>query len=368
MARVKATLLRRRFAALTRAIRSRSWLLSERRRRARRTPCAGSAATFLGWMFYADCNHVVILHGRMTTSWQLGGSGRSTHAQWFSLLLCRRNEHGRPPVHTEAARAAETIRGVPPVESTTRLGDWYGNIVRIGARQHLLFISERSRLPVIVPLREAKRLSTVFPEAVCDRLAVAGVTTANIAKERAQMSEMVFGRTRNRRLLGTLNDFAFMAQIGERATDRTRVARGADAVPLRDPDPSVGRRKPDRPDASCVCILISIRLPILGCIAPVVDCPEAPRARQDFPPPLRGLDPPARSLRSGNYRERRSNPQTFYRANRSNDGARTSANSKSDRCATMSPGDGRAGSSARPHPNPDVENVEAHSRWQRVPP
>jgi len=59
---------------------------------------------------------------------------------------------------------------VPAVESTTRLGDWYGNILRIGVRQHLLFISERSRLPVIVPLREAKRLSTVFPEAVCDRL------------------------------------------------------------------------------------------------------------------------------------------------------------------------------------------------------
>lgn len=75
---------------------------------------------------------------------------------------------------------------VPAVESTTRLGDWYGSILRIGAQQHLLFISERSRLSVIVPLREAKRLSTVFPEAVCDRLAVVGVTPADIAEERAQ--------------------------------------------------------------------------------------------------------------------------------------------------------------------------------------
>jgi hypothetical protein len=39
------------------------------------------------------------------------------------------------------------VGDVPPVESSTRLGDWYGNIVRIGRRQHLLFISERSRLP-----------------------------------------------------------------------------------------------------------------------------------------------------------------------------------------------------------------------------
>lgn len=31
------------------------------------------------------------------------------------------------------------------VESTTRLGDWYGNVLQLGRRQHLLFISERSR-------------------------------------------------------------------------------------------------------------------------------------------------------------------------------------------------------------------------------
>ena len=46
------------------------------------------------------------------------------------------------------------VGDLPPVESTTRLGDWYGNILRIGRRQHLLFISERSRLPVVLPIRE----------------------------------------------------------------------------------------------------------------------------------------------------------------------------------------------------------------------
>jgi hypothetical protein len=103
-------------------------------------------------------------------------------------------------------------RDLPPVESTTRLGDWYGNILRIGRRQHLLFISERSRLPVVLPITESKRLGTVFPDAVCERLAIVGVTAENIADDRARMSEIAFGRTRNRSLLGTLNDFAFMAQ------------------------------------------------------------------------------------------------------------------------------------------------------------
>ena len=104
------------------------------------------------------------------------------------------------------------VGDLPPVESTTRLGDWYGNILRIGHRQHLLFISERSRLPVVLPIREVKRLGTLFPAAVCERLATVGVTAADIADERMRMSEFAFGRTRNRSLLGTLNDFAFMAQ------------------------------------------------------------------------------------------------------------------------------------------------------------
>jgi hypothetical protein len=101
---------------------------------------------------------------------------------------------------------------LPPVESTTRLGDWYGNVLRIGRRQMLLFISERSRLPVVFPISEAKRLGTVFPEAVCERLSIVGVAARDIADERMRMSGIAFGRTRNRSLLGTLNDFAFMAQ------------------------------------------------------------------------------------------------------------------------------------------------------------
>jgi len=104
------------------------------------------------------------------------------------------------------------VGDLPPVESTTRLGDWYGNILQIGRRQHLLFISERSRLPVVIPIREGKRLAEVFAAAVCEVLGHVGVSAADIADERSRMSEIAFGRTRNRSLLGTLNDFAFMAQ------------------------------------------------------------------------------------------------------------------------------------------------------------
>jgi hypothetical protein len=107
------------------------------------------------------------------------------------------------------------VGDLPPVESTTRLGDWYGNILRLGRRQHLLLVSERSRLPVIIPIREAKRLATAFPDAVCEALVSIGLPDAYIAEERMRMSEIAFGRTRNRSLLGTLNDFTRMAQFGD---------------------------------------------------------------------------------------------------------------------------------------------------------
>ena len=102
----------------------------------------------------------------------------------------------------------------PDIVSSTRLGDWYGTILQIGRRQHLLLISERSRLPVVIPIREAKRLEAVFSSAACDVFAAVGIGAKDIADERSRMSEISFGRTHNRSLLGTLNDFAFMAQQG----------------------------------------------------------------------------------------------------------------------------------------------------------
>ena len=88
------------------------------------------------------------------------------------------------------------------IVSSTRLGDWYGNILQIGRRQHLLLISERSRLPVVIPIREAKHLKAAFPEAVCDVLAAVGIGADHIVDERSKMSEIAFGRTNNRSLLG----------------------------------------------------------------------------------------------------------------------------------------------------------------------
>jgi hypothetical protein len=95
--------------------------------------------------------------------------------------------------------------------SSTRLGDWYGNALRLGRQQLLLFVSGRTRLAVIIPARDTRRLPTVLAHAVADRLAALGVPAALIEQERRHMADVVFARTDNRSVLGTMNDYAFKA-------------------------------------------------------------------------------------------------------------------------------------------------------------
>lgn len=118
MARVKASLLCRRFAALTRAMRSRSWQLSERYQRARRTPN----------MVVVRCTQKLLVQAETIR----GSAGDRVH---------------------HAAR--RLVRQHP--------SHW--------ARQHLLFISERSRLPVIVPIRCTKHvIFAAFAVECCEAL------------------------------------------------------------------------------------------------------------------------------------------------------------------------------------------------------
>jgi hypothetical protein len=101
----------------------------------------------------------------------------------------------------------------PSVRSSTRLGDWYGNVLHVGRRHALIFISERSRLPVLIPIREANRLAAAFSNAVCQVLSAIGVPPADVELERSTMSEIAYGRTKSRSLLGTLNDMSFGARV-----------------------------------------------------------------------------------------------------------------------------------------------------------
>jgi len=93
-----------------------------------------------------------------------------------------------------------------PGPSTTALGDWYGNVFNLGRQPLVILTSERSLLSVVLPARGLDDLPARFPIALMKLLLRLGVPGAAIDRELGQMNEVVYGATRNRRVLGVMND------------------------------------------------------------------------------------------------------------------------------------------------------------------
>jgi hypothetical protein len=101
-----------------------------------------------------------------------------------------------------------------PVPPDTVLGDWYVNLVRAGRTQVVLAVSERTLLPVVVPLKEARTVARRISEAVAPMLLSIGIPAEAVNVERDAMLDVVIAKTANRRVLGSLNDLAFQLQVG----------------------------------------------------------------------------------------------------------------------------------------------------------
>jgi len=107
------------------------------------------------------------------------------------------------------ARTGPAAEVVPP--STTRLGDWYANLLYTRQGQLILCAAERTLLPVLVPARDAKSLPQRLAHAAGQILAAIGVPPALIEAELKEMADVSIARTANRQVLGSMNDFAFVA-------------------------------------------------------------------------------------------------------------------------------------------------------------
>lgn len=92
------------------------------------------------------------------------------------------------------------------------LGDWYANALNVGPSRHVLCLSERTLLPVILPARKAEfpgRFSN-YLEAVLGHLEI---PSEFAERELRATSQSVFAKTKRRALLGSLNDFVFNASV-----------------------------------------------------------------------------------------------------------------------------------------------------------
>lgn len=98
---------------------------------------------------------------------------------------------------------------LPP--STTALGNWYATAL-LWKPQVALLVNERTLLPLLMPLAPASTLAARFPRELAGVLRRHGANPAFIASEIAAMGEASVAKTANRKVVGTMNEFAFLAE------------------------------------------------------------------------------------------------------------------------------------------------------------
>jgi hypothetical protein len=76
----------------------------------------------------------------------------------------------------------------------------------------MMFVSERSLLPVIMPLRERSQLLGNFRSRLAELLLHLSLSEKAVSLELAQMRDASIARTANASLLGTMNDFMRIAR------------------------------------------------------------------------------------------------------------------------------------------------------------
>jgi hypothetical protein len=94
------------------------------------------------------------------------------------------------------------------IEPTTRLGDWYANLIHVGRLQLVLGVSERTLLPVVVPAAPISALVPRLRVGLAQVLGALRIPKEDIAMEDAAMESVAYGKTANRQVTGIMVDFA----------------------------------------------------------------------------------------------------------------------------------------------------------------
>lgn len=101
---------------------------------------------------------------------------------------------------------------VEPGPSDTALGSWYATAL-LWKPQVALLVSERTLLPVLVPLAPATTLARRFTAQLALVLKEHGVPSEFIAQEVWRMDKVQYAKTANRSVVGILNEFVKQAEF-----------------------------------------------------------------------------------------------------------------------------------------------------------
>ncbi|MFT4215626.1 MAG: hypothetical protein QM619_00340 [Micropruina sp.] len=102
------------------------------------------------------------------------------------------------------------VTAEPDDASTTVLGDWYANLLT-WRHPHVILVNARTLVPVITPMAPAKGLTGRLPDVIADALLALGVSKTFVDAERERMQEVRIAPTADRSVVGSMNDFAFLA-------------------------------------------------------------------------------------------------------------------------------------------------------------
>jgi hypothetical protein len=111
-----------------------------------------------------------------------------------------------------ASRLKVKLETAPP-SSSTKLGDLYANLVRVGRTQLVLAVSERTLLPVVIEAAPASSLVPRLRDGLAEVLRGLGVREEAIREEEAAMETVTFGKTANRQVVGTMVELARMLDV-----------------------------------------------------------------------------------------------------------------------------------------------------------
>jgi hypothetical protein len=117
---------------------------------------------------------------------------------------------------------------LPAVDSdqspSTALGDWYVNFIHTRKHRLVHFVSDRSLLSVVVPVKTLKTALDRHVLSLGDLLGALGAKPTVIRAEMAEMEQRAVAKTRSRNVLASMRDLALSARWILERTPRINLA------------------------------------------------------------------------------------------------------------------------------------------------
>ena len=95
-----------------------------------------------------------------------------------------------------------------------RLGDWYAIEVNVSHLRLILCVSEHARLPIVIEAAPYKSIPERLPLALEKLLRRIEIPEDKITRELSQMNHVRFGKSLNRSITGTLNQYKLDLEWG----------------------------------------------------------------------------------------------------------------------------------------------------------